>query len=291
MKSKKQGKEHTFLLSFDVEEFTVPQEQKGSLTKEEREAVFEVGAEGLKKCISILKQHGIVATCFCTAEFVKKYPELIRELYSMNCEIALHGFAHKDHYESMDETTALSLLVKAKQEIEKRVQCKIQGFRGPGFRVPKPVVLEDLGIVYDSSVHPTYIPTKYNHITQSRKVQKYGAIVEIPISVVPVIGLPFSWLWFRNFPLLYAKCCTVLNTATSDFTLLYFHPWEFADLKKQEWGCRGFLWNLTIRNTGKAMEQKLENYIIWAKERGKFKTIISYLHENEIIKNKEYVVR
>ncbi len=284
----KEQKQHTFLLSFDVEEFTVPEEQKGSLTEEEREAVFDAGAEGLKKCIDLLKQQNIVATCFCTYEFIKKYPQLVKELHDMGCEIALHGYAHKDQYQEMETMKAQSLLSQAKEEIEKIVHCKIQGFRGPGFRVPKPEVLEKIGILYDSSLHPTYVPTKYNHMGKSRKIQKYGTLVEIPISVVPWIRLSFSWLWFRNSPLFYAKYCTRINTRSDEYTLLYFHPWEFVDLNKQEWGCQGLLWSLITRNTGKKMEQKLKKYIIWAKGRGKFKTILTYLREKEMINNIEY---
>lgn len=291
MKNKEQNKEHTFLLSFDVEEFTVPEEQKGSLSEEERVAVFQAGADGLKQCITFLKQHNVVATCFCTAEFVTMYPQLIKELDDIGCEIALHGYAHHDHYQNMGETKAFSLLAKAKKEIEKIVQCKIRGFRGPGFRVPKPKVLERIGLSYDSSLHPTYVPTKYNHLQKSREIQKYGTLIEIPISVVPVVRFSFSWIWFRNFPLFYTKCCTIINKRSDDYALLYFHPWEFVDLKKQEWGCQGLLWSLMTRNTGKQMKQKLENYIIWAKKRGRFKTILAYLREKEMVGNGEDALR
>src|SRR3989338_7495471 len=122
MQNKERNMEHIFLLSFDVEEFTVPEEQKGSLTEKEIEAVFQAGAEGLKRCILLLKQQNIVATCFCTYEFVKKYPSLIKELHHMGCEIGLHGYAHKDQYQTMDEEKALSLLLRAKKEIERTVQ-------------------------------------------------------------------------------------------------------------------------------------------------------------------------
>ncbi len=280
MEAKRQ-KQHTFLLSLDVEEFTVPEEQKGSLTKEERVAVFEAGAEGLKRCISLLKQQDVVATCFCTYEFVEKYHLLIKELQGMDCEIALHGYAHSDKYQSMKAERALSLLTKAKQEIEKRFSCKISGFRGPGFRVPDAEILEKLGILYDSSLHPTYVPTKYNHLRKVREIQRYGNLIEIPISVVPFVRLSFSWIWFRNFPLVYTKWCTLLNKKTSNYTLLYFHPWEFVDIAKKDWGFRGLLWSLITRNTGKAMERKVESYIIWAKERGNFKTITTYLSKEK----------
>lgn len=280
METKKQM-QHTFLLSFDVEEFTVPEEQKGFLTEEEREAVFQRGAEGLKRCISLLKQQNVVATCFCTSEFVRKYPPLIKELQSQGCEIALHGYAHRDQYQTMEGEHAFSSLSKAKEEIEKIVPCKIKGFRGPGFRVPKPGVLEKIGLLYDSSLHPTYVPTKYNHLKKSRKIQKYGNIMEIPISVVPFVRLSFSWIWFRNFPLVYTKFCTLLNKKTSNYTLLYFHPWEFVDLKNRDWGCKGLLWSLITGNTGERMTKKLEEYVIWAKKRGTFKTITAYLSEQQ----------
>ena len=83
----------------------------------------------------------------------------------------------------------------------------------------------------------------------------YDNIMEIPISVTPFLRLPLSWLWFRNLGLNYAKICTILNN--QPFTNIYFHPWEFQDIKK---------YNIPLiikRNTGNKMKKMLKEYLRW----------------------------
>jgi peptidoglycan/xylan/chitin deacetylase (PgdA/CDA1 family) len=278
---------HTFLLSFDVEEFTMPEEMGAIKTKEQQDHLFKISAEGLKKIMKILKEERIIATFFCTYEFFYRYPKLIQQISEEGNEVAIHAYAHKDNYQIMDEKKAIKKLKKAKREIEKKLQITITGFRGPGFRAPSLLVLSNAGFTYDSSIHPTYIPGHYNNLTKSRKIQNDKGwagtdIAVIPISVVPFLRFPFSWLWFRNSPLLYTKMCTWANMATDKYTLLYFHPWEAIDLKKELKKSEiqlktSLITTLVLRGTGAKFLQKLKEYIIWAKKRGTFKTIDQYL--------------
>lgn len=269
---------HKFFLSFDVEEFTFP-EERGQLSQEEREMAFSYGREGMKIIMSILKRQKIIATFFCTYEFFCKYPEVMKEVKKMGGEIGLHGYKHGDDYCSMNEKEIIESLCFAKKEMEKRIGVKIYGFRGPGFRAPSLKILEKVGFEYDSSLHPTYVPGKYNHLFQSRNICQKDNIWEIPISVVPGLRMPFSWIWFRNFPLEYAKMCTLLNIYSSSYTLLYFHPWEFVDLQEKKYPYHDVLWKLVVRNTGVPLERKLEQYIGWAKKRGVFSTMHDLLQE------------
>jgi peptidoglycan/xylan/chitin deacetylase (PgdA/CDA1 family) len=277
---------HTFILSFDVEEFTIPEELGMIKTKEEKEFLFKVGAEGLKKVLKLLKKEDIPATFFCTYELFCRYPELIQEINHMGSEVAIHAYTHKDDYRTMNEDTTTKKLTKAKKEMEKKLKTTISGFRGPGFRAPKISILREVGFVYDSSVHPTYIPGHYNNLEKKRKIKEMNeGFWEVPISVVPFLRLPFSWIWFRNLPLFYSKVCTLSTMATDQYTLLYFHPWECIDLHR-ELKNKGInieknatqSTKLALRKTGEKFQEKLTFYISWAKKIGTFKTIKQYLN-------------
>jgi peptidoglycan/xylan/chitin deacetylase (PgdA/CDA1 family) len=287
----KNNNQHTFILSFDIEEFTIPEEKGAIKTKKEREYIFKIGAEGVKRIIEILKKEDVPSTCFCTYEFFHRYPELVEEIHNMGSEVAIHAYAHKDNYQTMDKEETLKKLIKAKKEIEETLGTHITGFRGPGFRAPSFSTLQDAGFVYDSSLHPTYVPRHYNNLGKSRKIRKVGGnkgkkMWVVPISVLPFLRFPFSWIWFRNLPLLYTKICTLASIAADKYTLLYFHPWECVDLKKEldvklmEIGrCSkpDLITKLATRKTGPLFEAKLISYIKWAKKKGSFKTIDQYL--------------
>jgi peptidoglycan/xylan/chitin deacetylase (PgdA/CDA1 family) len=266
---------HAFLLTFDVEEFTVPVERT-AVSKEERDTLFALGQEGVKKLAALLKRQQVPATIFCTYDFFCRYSGEIQELQNKGCEIALHAYAHADDYRTMDESMVFSRLSAAKKAMEKKLQSPLDGFRGPGFRAPNVSVLKKLGFTYDSSLHPTYVPGKYNNLLRSRKIKKRDSLLEVPVSVVPFLRLPFSWIWFRNLPLLYVKLCTLLNMSSSAYTLVYFHPWEFVNLQNK-YHYKDFVWKATIRNTGVSFEKKLEEYITWAKTKGTFLTIHEFI--------------
>ncbi len=273
-------KKHVFLLTFDLEEFTIPQE-RAQISVQEHNLLFKYGQEGTKLIINLLKRQNIPAAIFCTYDFFYKFPELIQELKGIGCEIALHAYAHDDDYRTMNEKQVIQRLGHAKKEMEKKLGITINGFRGPGFRAPSLDVLKKIGFTYDSSLHPTWVPGHYCNILKSRKIKKIGNICEIPISVVPFVRLPFSWVWFRNLPLIYAKAATSLNMYSSSYTLIYFHSWEFVDIPLENYSYQDIAWKAATRNIGTDFEKKLEKYVVWAKKRGTFLTIQEYLDANE----------
>ncbi|MDO8740183.1 MAG: polysaccharide deacetylase family protein [Candidatus Woesearchaeota archaeon] len=260
----------TILLTFDVEEFDLPKEFGLNISKED---MSKIPAEGVKKMIVLLKKHKIMATFFATAYFALKNKNLIKQIKKEGHEIALHGYLHEHNYKKMSEKEALYYLKKGKQEIEKITGTRILGFRAPRMMPPAYSVLQECGIKYDSSIHPTYIPGRYNYFFKTRKITIKNNIVSIPLSTTPLIRLPFSWLWFRNLGLTYAKFCTLISFADVNFINLFFHPWDFINLKKFK------LPFLIKNNTGDKCINMLENYILWCKKsKYEFKTIGKYLN-------------
>jgi len=254
------------LLTFDIEEFDLPLEYNIKINDKEK---FEISFEGTKIILDLLNIAKIKATFFVTASFAKKYREIIKKI-SENHEIALHAYTHRQNYAQMSSKKAKYFLVKAKRIIEEITKKELVGFRAPRMQKPTYHVMRDIGIKYDSSLHPTYVPGRYNNLLKNRGSFFIENVLEVPISVIPLFRLPFSFLWFRNIGLGYAKICTRLSLIGSDYVNIYFHPWEFVNLEKLKYSDR--LPKLIIRNTGEILEKNIKKYIYWCK-RNKIKVI------------------
>ncbi len=239
------------LLTFDLEEFDSPLDFNSQIDEQK---MFEITREGLNRLMALLGKFNITATFFTTANFALKYPRLIREM-SNKYEIACHGYLHSDNYKN-----DISKIKLAKEKIEKITEKRIRGFRAPRFAIRDISSLHDFGFEYDSSIHPTWIPGRYFNIFKKRKLHKIGNITEIPLSVLPIFRLPIFWLAFKNFPLLYSKLFSKINFLFSDYTMLVFHPWEFADLSDIK--IPGYI----KKKSGKDLLKMLEDYILFCKK-------------------------
>lgn len=261
----------SILLTFDLEEFGLPEEYGINIPKND---MNNVSLEGAKKIFALLRRHKIKATFFITAYFALKNKNLIKRIKQEGHEIAFHGYLHSHNYKKMAGKDAVIYLKKGKDQIEKITKTKIKGFRAPRMMPPAYSVLKECGLMYDSSSHPTYVPGRYNRFFRTRKVTDKEGIILIPVSVTPLIRLPFSWVWFRNLGLAYAKFCTLFSLVDQNHINIYFHPWDFIDLKCYD------LPFLIKNNTGNKCLKMLENYIIWCRKKGfVFETIGNYLKQ------------
>jgi hypothetical protein len=260
----------TFLLTFDLEEFDLPLEFGSDIASEE---MLSVTYNGMNSIIPILRNHRIKSTFFSTSIFVENHPKLIKKMVKEGHEIALHAYHHSDDFSMMGNDRSYKMLRDAKKRIERVTKKPILGFRHPRLKDPPIESLKRIGIKYDSSLHPTYIPTRYNNLFRNRQIHKIDGLLEVPISVVPIIRLPFSWIWFRNLGLQYVKNCTQLAARSKGFVNLYFHPWELADIKHFK------IPRLFKTNTGRKTSKMLNEYISWAKGNGyKFDTVKNFLN-------------
>tara|TARA_Y100000034_G_C6814427_1_gene366257 strand:+ start:201 stop:992 length:792 start_codon:yes stop_codon:yes gene_type:complete len=261
----------TILLTFDVEEFDLPREFSQKISDEE---MYKVSKQGLEKLISLLETYKAKATFFITANFAKKYPKLIKKLQNNGHEIACHGYCHSDSY-----TDDISKIPLAKKEIEKIITKKIKGFRAPRFEIKKEEI-SNTDFHYDSSSHPTIAPGKYFNILEKKKIHRIGDIIEIPLSTLPLIPFlraPINWYMFRHFPKIYRISFAKINFFFSDYLMLVFHPWEFANLEKFN-----LPWQFK-KGHGEKLLKKLEYYIKFCKKNNyQFETIEKFL-ENQVL--------
>ncbi|MFH0936535.1 MAG: polysaccharide deacetylase family protein [Candidatus Woesearchaeota archaeon] len=251
-------------LTFDIEEFDLVNNKNDQ---------FNLSYIGTLNILRLLNKNNIRSTFFITSTFAEKYPSLIKEI-SKKHEIANHGYSHEHNYKKMDSQQALDFIKKSKFIIEKIIGKKIYGFRAPGLFAPKYKVIKESGHEYDSSLHPTFGFFHYNNFFKKRKIYVEEGIKIIPVSVTPLIRAPLFWFAFKNFGLTYIKTCTKFCFIDQNYVNMYFHSWEFSDLKKQK------INYFYKRNSGLILEKKLNKYITWCLSNNyEFITIKNYINK------------
>lgn len=253
------------LLSFDIEEFDVPLENGIDIPLSKQ---MERSVEGTKNILSLLKRNNIRATLFCTANFAKANPELILQAVKDGHEIASHGYYHSNF--------EISHLRESKDVLEKISGCEIKGFRMARMMFVEHKQIEDAGYKYDSSLNPTFIPGRYNNLSKPRTLFNVGSLMELPSSVTPKFRIPLFWLGLHNFPLCIYNRMLAKTIKTDGYAVVYFHPWEFTDLKsvKREYK----LSTLMTNNSGEELLNRLQKVIDYQKKLGtEFISISEYL--------------
>lgn len=251
----------SLVLTFDTEEFDLPTEFGLTISHQDQ---IRIGREGTLRVLAMLERKGLNATFFTTGKFAVECKDIFLNSSFDNHELAMHGAAHNHHYTTMDADEALRVIKDSKLQMENVTGRTIVGFRAPRFEKPALSVIKEAGFLYDSSLHPTYVPGRYNHFFKNRKPHVVDGIRVFPLSVSPLWRAPLSWIWFRNMPLMYSKGNARMVSMSDDCLHLYFHPWEFVDLSA--W--KGKISSSIIRGTGLAFEKKVEEFIDWCLKQG-----------------------
>jgi peptidoglycan/xylan/chitin deacetylase (PgdA/CDA1 family) len=247
------------LLSFDIEEFDMPFEYGKDIAFNEQIAV---STEGTNKILAILAKHDIKATFYTTATYALNKPDIIARMVSEGHEIASHGYYHSDFKPEH--------LKQSKDVLE-----QISGQTVTGYRMARMMPVDEqeifkAGYRYNSSINPTYLPGRYNNFSKPRTWFYQDGVLQLPSSVSPLVRFPLFWLSFHNLPMGMLKWLSKKTYRKDGYLNLYFHPWEFTDLKKPE--LYGFP-NYVSKNTGGAFEKRIDNFITWAqKESYRFST-------------------
>lgn len=250
------------MLSFDVEEFDFPRERGEEISLEEGVKVSE---EGLLKILKVCEDEKVKATFFCTGNFAKSKPELIKTMVKDGHEVACHGV---DHFEPKK-----SDVEESKKIVEKIAGKKVSGYRQPRMQKIDYQELKRCGYKYDSSVNPAFIPGRYNHLNVPKGPFESEGIVEIPTSVATFMRVPLFWLALHIFPKkLYFKMARMAMKREGFFTT-YFHPWEFADLNGYK-----VVPKYIKKNSGDKLAMRLSDLIKDMKKHGaEFVTYSEYL--------------
>ncbi|MCE7041452.1 polysaccharide deacetylase family protein [Dyadobacter sp. CY312] len=245
-------------LTFDLEEFDIPEEYGQKVSERDQ---MEVTLAGMKRILPVLDKHNVAVTFFTTGHFAQKNPELIR-LLSDKHEIASHALYHAPNHDFQEQDILVS-----KQILEFITGKFVNGFRMPRLRPFDEANLAKWGFRYDSSVNPTYLPGRYNLLHKSPLPYHESGMWELPCSTMPWLRFPLFWLSFKNLPAgIYSEMCR-LTLRKRKSLMLYFHPWEFADIG--DYKLPGYVKS----PDGQALTDKLDKLISYLiKHKGEFIT-------------------
>lgn len=240
------------LLSFDIEEFDMPLEYGKEISFEDQ---MQISIQGTTSILDILEKHTIKATFFSTATFAINAPEIMKRIVNSGHEIASHTYYHSNF--------KVEHLKQSKDKLEELTGQEILGFRMPRMYPVDEKEIYNAGYTYNSSINPTYIPGRYNHFDKPRTYFMQDGVWQIPASVSPIIRFPLFWLSFHNLPLSIYQFLCKWTLKKDKYLNIYFHPWEFTDLKDKE---RFNFPNYVSKNSGTEMINRMDKFILWGKK-------------------------
>lgn len=242
------------LLGFDVEEFDLPFEYGKTISFEDQIAV---STNGVLAVLALLKETNIKATFYCTAAYAKNRADIVKAMVSDGHEIASHGYCHSDFKPEH--------LKQSKNVLEAISGTEVKGFRMARMMPVNEHEICKAGYLYNSSLNPTFLPGRYNNLNKPRTSFFINRVLQIPVSVSPCLRFPLFWLTFHNIPLSIIKKLCIKTHKKDGYLNLYFHPWEFTDLKnKDKFGLPFYISN----HSGEAFLLRIKNFIIWAQSEG-----------------------
>jgi hypothetical protein len=257
------------LLSFDLEEFDLPLEHHVNISSEEQ---LTYSLEGSRIILDLIEEYQIKATFFCTAVFAKHAKDLIHELINLGHEVASHGYRHS--------SIAEDDFKKSRQVLEKMTCRRVKGYRMAHMMKTDMQVLADAGYLYDSSLNPTFIPGRYNNVYVPRTCFYEKGILELPVSVSPLVRIPLFWLSMHNFPFPFYFFLCKQTLKHDGYLNIYFHSWEFSSHLHDK---RLKIPFIIKRNSGIKLRYRLEHFIQLFIARGEtFETISDFIIKNKL---------
>lgn len=241
------------LLSFDIEEFDMPFEYGKTISFADQLAI---STEGTIKILSLLKQHNIKATFYCTANYALNKADIIAEIIAGGHEIASHGYYHSDF--------KVEHLRQSKEALEQLTNKKVLGYRMARMMPVDEKEIFDAGYLYNSSINPTFLPGRYNNLSKPRTWFFQDGVLQLPSSVTPVVRFPLFWLTFHNLPFGLIKWLCKRTYRKDGYLNLYFHPWEFTNLNQPD---RFNFPKYVVKNSGNAFIERISSFISWAKSK------------------------
>lgn len=252
------------LLSFDIEEFDLPQEYGCPVAENDK---FEISRAGTETILDVVNSAGIRATFFVTGVFAARYPELIKKMVAGNHEIASHGMDHSSF--------EIRHLKESKTLLEELSGQRITGFRMARLAEVEKQEILDAGYTYESSLNPVWLPGRYCNLKSPLlPFKEKCGLWQFPVSAVPGIRFPLFWLSFKNLPLFFYKTAAKLTLKSNHYYNMYSHPWEYCEqAADKSWNIPGYV----VRHAGAEQAGRLADLIRFLKAEGTFITFTEYL--------------
>ena len=226
------------ILTIDVEEVFHAEYARNLRRKEN---VFRT-LSSIPRILKLLDEQNTKATFFIVGEVAERYPSVVKEIVDGGHEVAFHSYDHKPLWEKNPE--------QLEKEIERFNELLISvmggkciGFRAPSFSLDNKTmwtleVLEEAGMLYDSSLFPVKTPLyglsnapirPYKPSRSSLSVEDdEGGLWEFPLAVYSLLGLRIpaaGGFYLRFAPSLVWRAVKKINRLGSP-AVIFIHNWE-----------------------------------------------------------------
>lgn len=192
--------------------------------------------------LKLLDEYNAEATFFMVGEVAEKYPAVMKEIISKGHEVAFHSYDHRPLWEKTLERLETEIEMFNKL-LTSTAGEKCLGFRAPSFSLDNKTkwalkVLEEAGMLYDSSVFPAWTPLYgvANALVKPYKPSKDdltvedigGKLWEFPLAVYSLLGVRIpaaGGFYLRLIPSLIRRTLKKMNRLGSP-AVIYIHNWE-----------------------------------------------------------------
>jgi len=224
------------------------------------------------RILEFLDERSLKITFFVVGRDVEREPDLIRMISEAGHEIANHSYLHHPWLQLLESADLESELMKAHHLILDCTGSAPRGFRGPGYSMSEEAmrVLADAGYAYDSTVFPNILnplarryflrhsPLSKEELTRRRNLfgstadvrrpivpfrwsTSDGSILEVPITSMPLVRMPFHFsylIYLASYsPKLargYFRTALWLCHKTTTIPCLLLHPLDFLGITETE---------------------------------------------------------
>lgn len=236
------------ILTIDLEDWFQVSNLEGRISREDWPNCEYRLRRSTERLLAMLETAGARATFFVLGWNAEACPALVRQIAAAGHEIATHGYHHRLVYD-MTPAEFREDLRRSVYAIEDAAMAPVRGHRAASFSITETClwaleVLAEEGLAYDSSL----FPIRHDRYGVSRRwtegrdiVTSSGSIVEVPITVCPLLGVnvPFAGGgYFRLLPYAAVRRFTKAINRVDKKVVFYFHPWEMdAGIPRLKLGC------------------------------------------------------
>lgn len=232
------------LLTFNILN-NKPETTSGSLLSNSQ--LLEITISNTNAIIRLLELHDIRCTFFIDVALVGSLPQLMKKLVSKGHEVALYN-----------NGSSREAVGEAKDFAEKITEKPVRGIRRKTARLSVQD-LKDLNFIYISDIENAGILFPFRRLERTTEIFEDSGVSIIPESISPYSQIPYNDFVFQMLPMEYYKSMVTETLKNEEFVMIYLNTWQFTNHKENQLKIPFY----RRHNTGKKMEDKLEEFLRW----------------------------
>jgi len=236
------------LLTFNLIPVSAPLKKGSEISEAERAEITQKNTNSL---LRILELYDIKATFFVEISLVETLKSLLKKISGKGHEISFYN-----------QNSTLKEIEEAKFSLQNFIEKNIRGIRQK--EISHSVSeLKNLEFTYISNIENANILFPFKRLQRGTEITEESGISIIPESISPYSQLPYNDFVFQMLPQTYYRNMVLETLKADDFVLIYLNSWQFTDFNKYPFQIPFY----RKLNSGRKMEDKLEELLKWINER------------------------